>query len=341
MSTGGMEPGWYADPAGKYELRYHDGSGWTDQVSERGVTATDPFFDRAALEATRPVEAVAVTTTTTAAPAPTPSRSKPIVPIAIALVLVAIALAVVALLLAGGDDDGETVAADADAEATTTTTTEASTTTSTTEATTTTTEAVEPEDVVGTAVGTAIPALRDAGFEVVQREVIDESRPDGEVLSAEEQPDGTVVVTVARPPVTRFLEELSPAEGDVDSPPFNVSGTTYTHGVTAFGCGNSQVVEYDLGRDFRRFQATAGILDPEPSVTRMRLEIALDGEIVATHDLAFGETVELDFDVTGTLRLRLVLSLLEGDRFADCERIGFGDGRLLGVPSEVPPRPTG
>jgi hypothetical protein len=34
--------GWYADPSGRYELRYWDGSGWTEHVSRAGQQATDP-----------------------------------------------------------------------------------------------------------------------------------------------------------------------------------------------------------------------------------------------------------------------------------------------------------
>ncbi len=34
--------GWYADPAGRYELRYWDGSAWTEHVSRAGQQYTDP-----------------------------------------------------------------------------------------------------------------------------------------------------------------------------------------------------------------------------------------------------------------------------------------------------------
>jgi hypothetical protein len=34
--------GWHPDPAGRHELRYWDGSGWTDDVSDSGVAAKDP-----------------------------------------------------------------------------------------------------------------------------------------------------------------------------------------------------------------------------------------------------------------------------------------------------------
>jgi hypothetical protein len=35
--------GWQRDPTARHEYRYWDGSRWTDDVSDRGVTATDPM----------------------------------------------------------------------------------------------------------------------------------------------------------------------------------------------------------------------------------------------------------------------------------------------------------
>jgi hypothetical protein len=34
--------GWYADPSGRYELRYWDGAAWTEHVSRAGQQFTDP-----------------------------------------------------------------------------------------------------------------------------------------------------------------------------------------------------------------------------------------------------------------------------------------------------------
>ena len=34
---------WYPDPTNRHELRYFDGSAWTNHVSDRGVTGTDPI----------------------------------------------------------------------------------------------------------------------------------------------------------------------------------------------------------------------------------------------------------------------------------------------------------
>jgi uncharacterized protein YxjI len=35
-------PAWHPDPTGRHELRYWDGSAWTDHVSDQGITGSDP-----------------------------------------------------------------------------------------------------------------------------------------------------------------------------------------------------------------------------------------------------------------------------------------------------------
>ena len=35
--------GWHPDPMGRHELRYFDGSSWTEHVADGGVTSTDPL----------------------------------------------------------------------------------------------------------------------------------------------------------------------------------------------------------------------------------------------------------------------------------------------------------
>ena len=36
------EPGWYADPYSRFEVRYHDGARWTEHVASGGATQLDP-----------------------------------------------------------------------------------------------------------------------------------------------------------------------------------------------------------------------------------------------------------------------------------------------------------
>ena len=42
-SQGGAAAGWHPDPSGRHQLRYWDGSIWTDHVSTEGTTGIDPL----------------------------------------------------------------------------------------------------------------------------------------------------------------------------------------------------------------------------------------------------------------------------------------------------------
>ena len=42
-NDGGVRPGWYADPLGRFELRYYNGAAWTADVSDRGERFVDPL----------------------------------------------------------------------------------------------------------------------------------------------------------------------------------------------------------------------------------------------------------------------------------------------------------
>ena len=41
--TGGSSPGWYPDPAGRFETRFHNGHAWTADVSTNGDRYVDPL----------------------------------------------------------------------------------------------------------------------------------------------------------------------------------------------------------------------------------------------------------------------------------------------------------
>jgi hypothetical protein len=40
---------WYADPAGKHQYRYWDGSAWTDNVADAGQASVDPLVQAPAV----------------------------------------------------------------------------------------------------------------------------------------------------------------------------------------------------------------------------------------------------------------------------------------------------
>lgn len=41
-SSAPYQPGWHADPFGRHEFRYHNGSAWTGDVADRGERSVDP-----------------------------------------------------------------------------------------------------------------------------------------------------------------------------------------------------------------------------------------------------------------------------------------------------------
>ena len=44
--TANQPAGWYRDPSRRHEHRYWDGARWTDHVSNKGITTSDPIRDR-------------------------------------------------------------------------------------------------------------------------------------------------------------------------------------------------------------------------------------------------------------------------------------------------------
>lgn len=93
--------GWYPDPTSKHELRYWDGYAWADNVSNRGVAATDPL---GGTPMPPPSEAAAK-----AQQGPPPAAPKSKTPLIIAIAAGVVVIAVVAFLLLRGDDSGTKV----------------------------------------------------------------------------------------------------------------------------------------------------------------------------------------------------------------------------------------
>lgn len=238
--------------------------------------------------------------------------------------------------LAGGDADpsadssGDQVS---DGDDQRTTTTARARTTTTADA-----ELDDPEEAVGLDVDEASRELATAGFTVEEAETIDETVPDGQVLDVSEE-GGTVILTVARRPVTRFLTDLTYVDGWADVGLFDLSGTSFTHALRldVGGCGDSASVEYDLGRDYRAIVGAMGIDDDSSADLRARVEVFLDGTLVQTNDIGLGEAVAIDRDIQNALRLKVQATNLGSDYPCGEGGLVIADPQLRGVPSEVPP----
>ncbi|MDH3705168.1 MAG: DUF2510 domain-containing protein [Acidimicrobiia bacterium] len=123
--SGGIEPGWHADPLGRHESRYWDGAQWTEHVADAGVQSTDPLDPPQQTGAVDPTQTiVAAGGAYGAAPgdpssAPTDALPQyantgaqksggfPVVPVIIGLVVAAAVVAGLVFLIGGGDDGGD------------------------------------------------------------------------------------------------------------------------------------------------------------------------------------------------------------------------------------------
>ncbi len=82
--------------------------------------------------------------------------------------------------------------------------------------------------------------------------------------------------------------------------------------------------EYDLGRAYRKLYAQVGLADTSTTGGSAQMDVLLDGKRIATHQVALGQVVPLDLDVTKGLRLRLEVSGLTDST----TRPSFGDIRV-------------
>ncbi|WP_322778319.1 NPCBM/NEW2 domain-containing protein, partial [Frankia sp. Cas4] len=154
--------------------------------------------------------------------------------------------------------------------------------------------------------------------------------------------------TAAPGNVDRFLTDLTVIESDgkVESGSGSISGTKLPHSVILQANHyddpkNVARAEYDLGRDYRRLQATVGLADDARSNAVYQIEIYGDDRRLASHTVRLGNSVPIDLDVTGILRLRLTTTRVDGDvvdndysHYASASV--FGDARITGVQGEVP-----
>jgi hypothetical protein len=115
--------GWNPDPTGRHEYRYWDGTTWTDDVSDNGVTTVDPVDAAPPADPTLAQGAPQFGQqpggypaqpgydpygSSGAVPPAQPAKSGPSTGLVVGLAVVAVALIVgLVVVLTGGDDDGD------------------------------------------------------------------------------------------------------------------------------------------------------------------------------------------------------------------------------------------
>jgi serine/threonine protein kinase len=249
-----------------------------------------------------------------------------------------------AKIMSGSGGSGTTTAATPSPASTSASSTDSSGTSTTSAPSTTDAASGTAPELVGLSLSDVSAAL-PAGTTVNSVDKLDEASVDGIVLAQKPkkgEPLGdTVEVTVARQPVTAYVDELTAISGDLQAGPMDVTGKTLPHAMSAGICAysNPSSNSYDLGKHYERLVATLGQADNSTLTTAVGLvEIFADGRKVFAQNVTFGKTVALDVDVTDVLRLEVKW---RGTNCADTggsesATLVFGDLRLLGVPGEVP-----
>jgi hypothetical protein len=137
--------------------------------------------------------------------------------------------------------------------------------------------------------------------------------------------------------ITAYLVDFEATQSDhfASTEPADLNGKPYVHNLLFYGCCSASA-DYDLGRHYRRLEAMVGVTDEAPSDARSTIEVFLDGRKAYATTVALGKPRRLTLDVTGVLRLHLVMT---GNQKSF--QVAWGDARLLGVPGEVPATTSG
>ena len=124
--------------------------------------------------------------------------------------------------------------------------------------------------------------------------------------------DTATVASTSSGPVISYLADQEPIGRGLDTGTQNINGDGYTHSLYALTCPSacgSPTCEYDLGRAWKRFQADIGVNDDSDEMIIIQFEVFADGRSVGgVHRLKLGQHVHLTADITGVLRLKLVIT---------------------------------
>lgn len=173
----------------------------------------------------------------------------------------------------------------------------------------------------------------------------DPSSPDGTVLTQDPTPGtdlstlGIMKVSVARSAVTNYLADQQAVNGYIRAGSATVSGVAYPHSLyTSFCDGGTggAFVEYNLGRNYQTFAATAGVADDSHSnASTALLEVFADGRKVYSQTVSYGQAFPINVDMTNVLRLKIQWQGATCAKDGEAELV-VGDARILGAPGVVP-----
>jgi hypothetical protein len=107
---------------------------------------------------------------------------------------------------------------------------------------------------------------------------------------------------------------------------FAMNGISYVNGLMINAGSSPAKVEINAGRSKKRFLGVLGIPDNDKSSSVQLVEISLDNAApVLSTTIRFGETKDIDLDVTNVLRIRVVVTAKSGEYGS---HVGIGNGRF-------------
>ena len=88
-----------------------------------------------------------------------------------------------------------------------------------------------------------------------------------------------------------------------------INGVSFSNALIIYSSRSPGRIEIDGARSRKRFRGILGVPDDQPSASSHQVDISLDnGPTVFSTVLNFGETKEIDLDVTGALRIKVTVT---------------------------------
>jgi len=99
---------------------------------------------------------------------------------------------------------------------------------------------------------------------------------------------------------------MSTVSGGIITGEAEVNGMLFAHSLVMDVTFGPDTVEYNLGRHWQHLQATVGLRDDSAAHAQVRLEAFGDERPLYSHAFSLGESEQINLDVSGVLRLRVV-----------------------------------
>lgn len=111
---------------------------------------------------------------------------------------------------------------------------------------------------------------------------------------------------------TQYLSTLDPLTSTqgVDTSTAEINGEGFARSVTLIvnAAGPIASAEYNLGRHWGTFSATAGLRDDSPTGGKLTFEVSVDGKDEYRETIPLGQSQKIELDVSDALRLKLTVT---------------------------------